>query len=113
MFLIECSEIPLYPLHDIQAQKYDCAFAISLRGPDGLSVTVSSGNTTSGTSNKNKRKPITLDQKFAWGSVTKMITGVSIIRLANEGEYIIIQEMHTYTQPSHCRNLCRSIVPRR
>ena len=27
------------------------------------------------------------DDRYAWGSITKMVTGVSIIRLANEGHF--------------------------
>ena len=64
----------LQEIADAEAKKYGCAFAIALRGANGVAVEASSGAGKAGAK-----------AMFAWGSVTKLVTGVSIIRLANEG----------------------------
>ena len=64
----------------------NCGFSIAMRGADGAEIAVSSGkvaaNATSTTG-----PDIRSTDKYVWGSVTKMVTGVSIIRLANAGAF--------------------------
>ena len=74
--LVATVKANLQEIADASASKYDCAFAIAVRGPNGVAASVSSGTGAAG-----------VDAKFAWGSVTKMVTGVSAIRLANAGVF--------------------------
>jgi hypothetical protein len=64
----------LQEIADAESKKYDCAFSIAIRAHDGTEVAVGSGGATS-------------TSDYAWGSCTKMVTGVSAIRLANEGVF--------------------------
>jgi len=88
----------LQAIADEQATRYKCAFAIALTGPNGLKVSVSSGDAKA-----NKKgmtgAPITPDSRFAWGSCTKLVTGVSILRLANAGVFALDDKVHRILDP--------------
>lgn len=66
----------LQEIADASARKYSCTFAIALRGEDSLQVSVGSG-------------PDGAEAMFVWGSVTKMITGVSVLRAAHAGYFAL------------------------
>lgn len=75
----------LQEIADVEAKKYDCVVNIAVRGDDGLTVAVSAdGESQRGLVDGTPATPLS---NFAWGSVTKMVTGVTIIRLANEGHF--------------------------
>jgi CubicO group peptidase (beta-lactamase class C family) len=64
----------LQEVADAESKKYNCAFSIAIRTHDGARVSVGSGGATP-------------TSDYAWGSCTKMVTGVSAIRLANKGVF--------------------------
>eukprot|EP00035_Acanthoeca_spectabilis_P034264 m.28043 g.28043 ORF g.28043 m.28043 type:complete len:482 (-) comp6497_c0_seq1:1595-3040(-) len=75
----------LQEIANVEAKKYDCVVNIAVRGDDGLTVAVSAdGESQRGLVDGTPATPLS---NFAWGSVTKMVTGVTIIRLANEGHF--------------------------
>eukprot|EP00040_Diaphanoeca_grandis_P003591 m.25333 g.25333 ORF g.25333 m.25333 type:complete len:486 (-) comp14960_c0_seq1:458-1915(-) len=77
-----------------KVKKYNCGFAIGMHGPGGFSTSVAAGtDIPSGT------VPITPMSKFIWGSVTKMVTGVNIIRDHNAGKFSVDDKVFTILDP--------------
>lgn len=76
-------------------KQYGCAFAISMYGPGGFSTTAVSGNNEIASPSD----PIEESSKFVWGSVTKLVTGVNIIRDHNAGKFHVDDYVHEILDP--------------
>jgi CubicO group peptidase (beta-lactamase class C family) len=69
----------LQSIADEKAKFYTCGIAVSALHHD-FEVSVAAGM-----QDLHHQLPMTPDSKFVWGSVTKLVTGSSILRLADEG----------------------------
>ena len=71
------------PIVDAMAAKYRCAVSVALKGgpSDALEVRVASGSV-----DRKGGRQLTTDDKFVWGSVTKLVTGTAILRLVDSGK---------------------------
>lgn len=67
-------EADLQAIVDAKSKEYNCSFSVSIKSPlIGDVISLSS-------------KDISTSSKFAWGSITKMWTGASIMQLVAEGK---------------------------
>eukprot|EP01064_Diplonema_japonicum_P022354 TRINITY_DN3205_c4_g1_i1.p1 TRINITY_DN3205_c4_g1~~TRINITY_DN3205_c4_g1_i1.p1 ORF type:complete len:447 (+),score=56.24 TRINITY_DN3205_c4_g1_i1:53-1342(+) len=69
--------------------KYNCSFAIAFKS-ENLTAEAASGDKT-GTG-----VPATPDDKWVWGSVTKMSTGTSILQLVQQGKLSLDEPVHSH-----------------
>ena len=65
---------------DAKAEQYKCAISAAVRLHNGTEVAAVAGD-----KDYNKKIPASVDDKFVWGSVTKTVTGSSIMRAAQDG----------------------------
>ena len=64
-----------------KAAQYQCGFAIAVHAPNFTA------NAAAGDADIAAKLPLTPNSAFVWGSVTKLTTGVAILRLANAGAF--------------------------
>ena len=70
----------LQAIADAKSEQYGCGFAIGVRAPT-FAVSVAAGDAAW------EGAKVTPESSFAWGSVTKLTTGVGILRLADGGAF--------------------------
>ena len=63
------------------SKKYDCAISVALRGAGTTPLTVAS---TAGAVDKTGGRAVAPADGFVWGSITKMVTGASVLRLVDQ-----------------------------
>jgi len=80
----------LQKIVDMHAESYNCTFSISIRSPDfgDIPLAFSSGDFG-----------VTPSTKFAWGSITKMWTGASIMQLVARGKLRLKEKASTIVDP--------------
>mmetsp|Transcript_49442 Transcript_49442/g.115611 ORF Transcript_49442/g.115611 Transcript_49442/m.115611 type:complete len:445 (+) Transcript_49442:70-1404(+) len=82
------------PLHEIVtnlSSKYNCSISLAIRGADGR-VSVAGGSVGP------KRATSTSD-KYAWGSITKSLTGASIMSLIGQGKLALDDKVAPLVDP--------------
>jgi D-alanyl-D-alanine carboxypeptidase len=66
---------------DTSSAKYNCSFSVAVKNPGLGLLSFSSG------------KDVNVDSRFAWGSITKMWTGASIMQLVASGDLELEQKI--------------------
>ncbi|KAL3931254.1 MAG: hypothetical protein SGPRY_001200 [Prymnesium sp.] len=62
--------------------KYDCAISLAVRGPQHSDINVA---LAAGQSDRISGRKARATDRFVWGSVTKLVTGASVLRLVDQG----------------------------
>ena len=85
------------PIVSAMAAKYDCAVSVAVQGapsPSPLAVSVASG-----LADRNTSRSVAPDDPFVWGSVTKLVTGSSVLRLVDEGKLKLTDRISPIIDP--------------
>ena len=114
----------IQPIVDKMAEKYKCAVSVALVKDDatkgfkaavaGGVIDVAPGDDTPGT-------PTKVSDDFVWGSVTKVLTGSSILRLVTNGVIKLDDYAAQYIDPfmkamkemngDRCSNILDAVMP--
>eukprot|EP00937_MAST-01D_sp_MAST-1D-sp2_P002466 g2466.t1 len=78
---------------DAKAKTYNCSVSIAFKNADH-EVAVAAG-----TADFSTGRAVTVDDKFAWGSGTKPLTGASILKLVSEGQFGLETPVHEVVDP--------------
>ena len=82
-------------LHKIarnESQKYNCSVSIAFRSARGKAAAAFGAVDPTGA-------PATTSDVFVWGSVTKVVTGASILRLVADGKLALDEAAAPYVLP--------------
>ena len=83
----------LQAIVDAKAKTYNCSVSIAFKNADH-EVAVAAG-----TADFSSGRAVTVDDKFAWGSGTKPLTGASILKLVSEGRFGLETPAHEVVDP--------------
>mmetsp|Transcript_44670 Transcript_44670/g.105969 ORF Transcript_44670/g.105969 Transcript_44670/m.105969 type:complete len:453 (+) Transcript_44670:103-1461(+) len=86
-------EAPLQKIVAGVSSKYNCSVSLAVRGADGK-VTVAAGGVDA-----EANRPATTSDVYAWGSVTKSLTGASIMSLISQGKLSLDSQVAPIVDP--------------
>lgn len=91
----------IQPIAEKMAAKYNCAVSVSVLkdGADGFAATAAAGVIDGGGSSIAVGTKTTADDRFIWGSVTKVLTGTGILRLISKGVMRLDDTIPQYIDP--------------
>ena len=88
------------PIVTAMSSKYNCSVSVGLHreGANGFDATAAAG-VIDGAVNGAGTTKTTSQDKFVWGSVTKVLTGTGILRLVSEGKLKLDDSVPQYVDP--------------
>ncbi len=76
----------LTPIVSQMAAKYSCAFSVALNRAADSTASAVKLSLVGGIADRQSGAVATVDDPFVWGSVTKVVTGVGVLRLVDAGK---------------------------
>ena len=83
----------LQPILDNVARTYECGVGVGVRLSDGTALSLASGSTDG------KARLARPSDRWVWGSVTKLLTGASVLRLVEEGRLALNDTIVSHVDP--------------
>eukprot|EP00937_MAST-01D_sp_MAST-1D-sp2_P003223 g3223.t1 len=92
-------EAALQPIIEKLAAKYECAVGVGIRHVDADPSRALAVQLAAGVADRKTKRVAGKTEKFIWGSVTKVVTGTAVLRLADQGVLTLEDSVPQHIDP--------------
>eukprot|EP00936_MAST-01D_sp_MAST-1D-sp1_P001314 g1314.t1 len=92
-------EQALQPVLESMAEKYSCAIGVGIKHVDADASKNLDVQLAAGVADRKTKRTADKTEKFVWGSVTKVVTGTAVLRLADQGVLTLEDSVPQHIDP--------------